>query len=117
MVEFVLVVSVLVPLFLALVQLGLVLHVRNTLQAEAAEGARLAAAADRSPQDGARRARDLAENSFGASVDPVVTSGLEVVDGLPTVWVRLETGFPLLGWFAGLESSIDVTAHALDEGP
>ena len=40
-VDFVLVLVVLVPLFLGLLQVGLVLHVRNTLTAAASEGARL----------------------------------------------------------------------------
>lgn len=117
MVEFVLVASVLVPLFLGILQLGILLHVRNTMQAEAAEGARYAAAADRSPAQGAARARDLAIASFGTGLDPRVTSGQEVVDGLPTVWVRVEADLPLVGWAAGLRGGISVTAHALEEGP
>ena len=45
-VDFVLVLAVLVPLFLGILQLALVLMVRNTLSSAAAEGARLAATYD-----------------------------------------------------------------------
>ena len=45
MVDFVLVLVVVVPLFLGIVQLALVLHVRNTLTSAASEGARYAATA------------------------------------------------------------------------
>ena len=40
---------VLIPLVLGIIQVGLVLMVRNTLAAAASEGARLAATADRGP--------------------------------------------------------------------
>ena len=43
MVDFVLVVVVVLPLFLGILQVALVLHVRNTLTCAASEGARYAA--------------------------------------------------------------------------
>ena len=49
---------VLVPLVLGLIQVGLVMHVRNTLAAAATEGARYGANIDRSPADGAARTRE-----------------------------------------------------------
>ena len=56
-VDFVLVLVVLLPLVLGILQLALVLHVRNTLTAAASEGARHAATADRGPADGAAYSR------------------------------------------------------------
>ena len=53
-VDFVLVLVVLVPLVLGIVQLALVLHVRNTLASAAAEGARAAAAKGASRRRGRR---------------------------------------------------------------
>ncbi len=47
-----LVLLVLVPLFLGILQVALVLHVRNTLASAASEGARYGATADRGPADG-----------------------------------------------------------------
>lgn len=57
-VEFVGVVALLLLLFLVIFQLGVVLHIRNVMAAAAAEGARYAANADRSEEDGAARARE-----------------------------------------------------------
>ena len=51
-VDVVLVLVVLVPLVLGILQLALVMFVRNTLAAAASEGARLAATSDRGPADG-----------------------------------------------------------------
>ena len=54
-VDFVLVLVVLVPIFLGILQVALVLLVRNTLASAASEGARYAATLDRGPADGAAR--------------------------------------------------------------
>ncbi|MGZ4598201.1 MAG: TadE/TadG family type IV pilus assembly protein, partial [Actinomycetes bacterium] len=66
-VDFTLVGILLTVLFLALLQLGLALHVRNTLVASAAEGARYAANADRSPASGAAVTRQLIRDSLADS--------------------------------------------------
>jgi len=50
-VDFVLVLVVLVPLVLGILQVALVMQVRNTLAAVASEGARVAATADRGPAE------------------------------------------------------------------
>ena len=54
-VEFVLVGTLLVALFLGVLQLGLYLHMRNVVVASLAEGAREAANADRDCADGTAR--------------------------------------------------------------
>ena len=61
-----LVLVVLVPVFLGILQLALVLLVRNTLAAAASEGARYAATLDRSPADGAARTRAQIEGALAA---------------------------------------------------
>ncbi|RZS90066.1 TadE-like protein [Motilibacter rhizosphaerae] len=114
LVEFVVSTTALAAMLLALVQVGVVLHVRTTLRAEAAEGARVAAAADRTPSDGADHARSLARGSF-PRLRPTAASGRERVEGVPTVWVELHAGVPLVGWFAGT-AHLSVRAHALEEG-
>ena len=53
-----LVLVVLIPLFLGILQVALVLFVRNTLASAASEGARLAATSDRGPADGAALTRE-----------------------------------------------------------
>ena len=96
-VESSLVLVLLVFLLLALIQLGFALHVRNTLVASAAEGARYAANADRSPEDGAARTRELVAAALGEEYATNVTAGTEVVGGVTTVVVVIEAPLPLLG--------------------
>lgn len=113
-VEFTLVSVLLTVLFLALLQLGLALHVRNTLTASAAEGARYAANADRSPEQGAQVTRTLIRDSLADSFANGVTSGQETVGGVPTVFVQVEATLPVVG-LLGLPRGIRVRGHALDE--
>ena len=113
-VDFVLVSLVLVPLVLGLVQVALVLHVRNTLTAAATEGARYGAALDRGPQDGISRTRaqisEAIADRFAGDVD-----GREVaIDGVPTVEIRVHATVPPLGlWGPGVD--LEVAGHAVRE--
>jgi Flp pilus assembly protein TadG len=113
-VEFTLVGVLLTVLFLALLQLGLALHVRNTLTASAAEGARYAANADRDPVEGAAVTRQLIRDSLADSFARDVTSGLETVDGIPTVYVQVRARLPVFG-LLGPPRGIVVRGHALEE--
>jgi len=115
-VEFTLVGVLLTVLFLALLQLGLALHVRNTLVASAAEGARYAANADRTPDDGEAVTRQLIRDSLDDSFADRVTSGFETVDGVPTVFVQVDATLPLVG-LLGPSRGIQVRGHAMEEGP
>ncbi len=113
-VEFSLVSALLVVLFLAVLQLGLALEVRNTLVAAAAEGARYAAAADRAPVDGAIRTREVIGESLPGSYAADVTAGYETVGGLGTVVVQVRAPLPLLG-LVGPVGDLVVRGHALAE--
>jgi Flp pilus assembly protein TadG len=114
-VEFTLVSVVLVGLFLAVLQVGLVLHVRNTLVACAAEGARYAANADRGLADGeARTAVLIAESLSADSVDDV-SSRYVSTGGVQLVEVRVTTTLPLFGWL-GIDRGLTVSGHAVEEG-
>lgn len=115
-VEFTLVGVLLTVLFLALLQLGLALHVRNTLAASAAEGARVAANADRTPADGEATTRRLIRDSLADSFAEGVTSGFETVDGVPTVFVQVDATLPMVG-LLGPPRGIRVRGHALEEAP
>ncbi|RJK96370.1 TadE family protein [Vallicoccus soli] len=114
-VETALVTVVLLGLFLAILQLGLALHVRNTLVASAAEGARHGANADRTPADGAERARELITDALDPRYARAVSAGYETVDGVPTVVVRVEAVLPVVG-LLGPDRGLVVTGHALREG-
>src|SRR3954449_8942428 len=88
-VDFVLVSLVLVPLVLGLIQVALVLHVRNTLTAAATEGARYAATVDRRPQDGIARTREQISEAISDRYAEDVTGSNVVVDGVPAVEIRV----------------------------
>ena len=115
-VEFALVSALLAVLFLAVLQVGVALYVRSTLVAAAAEGARYGADADRTPADGVRRTQDLVAQSLSPSYARDVTADYALVDGLPTVVVRVRAPLPLLG-LVGPGGDLVVEGHALAELP
>ncbi len=116
MVDFVLVLVVLVPLFLGILQVGLVLHVRNTLTAAASEGARYAATADRGPEDGARRTREQIRDAVAADFASDVTAREVSVRGVPGVRVDVVAKVPPLGMW-GPSVRLEVRGHAVEEQP
>jgi hypothetical protein len=113
-VEFTLVSIVLITLFLAIVQLGLVLHVRNTLVAAASEGARHAASANLTLGDGELRTRELIAESLSADLAQGVTSRVVDVGGVEMVEIEVTATLPLFG-LLGVERGLIVTGHAVDE--
>lgn len=114
MVDFVLVLVVVVPLFLGIFQLALVLHVRNTLTSAASEGARYAATVDRPVDAGAAKAREQISGALAARYARAVTARPTTVDGAPGVEVEIAADVPPLGiWGPGLR--LDVTGHAIEE--
>jgi Flp pilus assembly protein TadG len=115
-VEFVLVSALLTGLFLAVLQLGLALHVRSVLTAAAAEGARYGANADRTPEQGADRARALIGDALPGRYAQHVTAGEELVDGRAVVVITVSADLPLFG-FVGPARVLTVRGHALEEGP
>lgn len=113
-VEFTLVSMLLLGLFLAVVQLGLALHVRNTLVAAAAEGARVAAQADRETGEGERLTRQLIATGLHEAAAQDVSASRVVLDGVPVVEVEVRATLPLLGW-VGPQRAMVVRGHAFDE--
>jgi Flp pilus assembly protein TadG len=115
-VDFVLVLLVLVPLFLGILQVSLVLLVRNSLSAAASEGARLAATADRDPADGAALTREQVRAAIAGRYAEDVTVRRVVVDGAPVVEVTIHARVPALG-IGGPAVELDVQGHAVEEAP
>ena len=115
-VDFVLVMVVVVPLFLGILQVGLVLHVRNTLTAAASEGARYAATADRGPADGVQRTRDQIRDAVAADFASDVSGRLVDVRGVPGVRVDVAAEVPPLGLW-GPAVRLEVSGHAVEEQP
>lgn len=112
--DFVMVSGLVVFLFMAVFQLGLVLHIRNTLISCASEGARLGARADAEPGMGAVRARELIEASLSDDYADDVSVRTATVGGVQVVEVRVRTPFPVIG-LLGPDGQLDVTGRAFLE--
>lgn len=113
-VDFVLVLVVLVPIFLGILQVALVLLVRNTLASAASEGARYAATLDRGPADGAARTREQIGGAISGRFAQDVSARPATVDGAPGVEVVVHATVPALG-LGGPGISFTVTGHAVEE--
>jgi hypothetical protein len=116
-VEFVLVGTFLVVLFLGIFQLGLVLYVRNVVVASAAEGARLAANADRTCEDGVARTSELLAGTLSSRVRVTrAECGPDQAGGVRLVRVDVRVELPLL-LLPGLPAAVPVeaTGRAFDE--
>ncbi|WP_435744847.1 TadE/TadG family type IV pilus assembly protein [Nocardioides sp. SYSU DS0663] len=115
-VDFVLVLVVLVPLFLGILQVSLVLLVRNTLSAAASEGARYAATAGRGPADGAALTREQVTGAISGRFARDVDARQVLVDGLPGVAITVRARVPALG-LGGPTVELEVTGRAVEERP
>ena len=113
-VDFVLVLVVLVPVVLGVLQVALVMHVRNTLASAASEGARYAATLDRSPADGAARTRSQIDGAVSGRFADDIEARPAVVDGAPGVEVVVHATVPALG-IGGPGVSLTVVGHAVEE--
>lgn len=113
-VDFVLVMVLLVPIVLGVIQVGLVLHVRNTLTAAASEGARYGATVDRGPADAAARTRDMVADAISGRYADDVSARSALVAGADGVVVDVHATVPALGLFGpGVE--LNVQGHAVKE--
>jgi Flp pilus assembly protein TadG len=115
-VDFALVGGLITVLFAAVLQLTFAVHVRNTLVDCAAEGARHAALADRSPADGEARTRELITMSLAPRFAEDVTARETVLDGVRVVEVEVVAPVPVVG-LIGPSGRLTVTGHALEEQP
>ncbi len=115
-VDFVLVLVLLVPLFLGVLQVALVLFVRNTVTAAASEGARYAATLDRQPADGAARTRAQISGVLAGRYAHGVSVREVTIDGAPAVVVTVHVVVPALG-LGGPAVAFDVSGHAIEERP
>ncbi|ACL40369.1 TadE family protein [Pseudarthrobacter chlorophenolicus A6] len=110
-VDFVLVGGLLTMFFLAILQLTLVLHVRNTLIDAAASGARYGTLADRGPGDAEERTRALIMTALNPSFAEEVSTGEVTVQGLRTLEVTVRAPMPVVG-LIGPREMLEVTGHA-----
>lgn len=106
--------ALLTPLVLGIVQLGLVLHVRNTLTAAASDGARAGAPWGAGPADAADRARALVADTLGDRFAERVRARSATVRGVPAIEVVITARVPALGVF-GPAVDLRITGHAVRE--
>ena len=104
----------LTALLLAVVQLALGLHVRNTVLDAAAEGARYAALAGSSADAGVERTRELIDAAIATEYAGDVRATATSIGGIPAIAVTVRTTLPVLG-LLGPVRAMEVTGHAAIE--
>lgn len=115
-VDIVLVIIVLVPLVLGIIQVALVMHVRNTLAAAASEGARYAATQGGSSSAGVARTRGQIDAGIAGGFAQDIDVRRVVIGGAPTVEVIVRARVPALG-LGGPGVDLVVEGHAVAELP
>jgi len=112
--DFAMVTGLLSLLFLAIFQLGLALHIRNTLIACASEGARYGARADATPEDGVARARELIGASLLSRYADHITPETTTVKGIMVVVLHIDAPLPVIGPL-GPDRMLHIQARAFSE--
>jgi len=113
-VEFTLVSILLVLLTLGVMQVALVLHVKNTVADAASEGARWAALADSSLPAGVARTAELINAGVGSQYAGDVRARFLDWLGQPAVEITVRTNLPALGlWVPAVP--LEVRGHAARE--
>ncbi|GAB3753760.1 hypothetical protein GCM10027591_02470 [Zhihengliuella somnathii] len=105
-------IALLTAVFLSVLQLALVLHVRNTLMDAAAAGARYGALADRTVSDGALRTTHIVSDSLSPRFAESVSASAISVNGADGVRVEVRTQIPLLGFLPAF-GDLTVSGEAL----
>ncbi|MFZ4894207.1 TadE family protein [Plantibacter sp. Mn2098] len=113
-VEFVLVAALLTVLTVSVLQLGLALHLRNTLIDAAAEGARFSALADTRLVDGEERTRQLIEVAVGSGFANSIEAHERDLAGQRTVVVTVRAPLPVIG-LVGFDGLLEVSGRAAVE--
>ncbi|MGX5717718.1 TadE family protein [Arthrobacter sp. MAHUQ-56] len=114
-VDFVLVGGLLTMFFLAIIQLTLALHVRNTLIDAAASGARYGTLADRNASDAVERTRSLIGTALNGSFAEDVSTSETDMQGIRVLEVTVRAPLPVIG-LIGPRDMLEVTGHAAIQG-
>lgn len=114
-VEFALVAPLVMVVVLGVLQLGLALHVRSTMVAAAAEGARIAALSGSSLAAGERRTREVLAETLGPDVVESVDGRRMHLGPAPGIEMTVTGRLPLLGLLG--PATMTVSGHALAEAP
>lgn len=114
-VEFALVTPLLLLVALAVLQVTLALHVRSTLTAAAAEGARAGALAGSGLGVAEARTKDVLSTALGGDAAQRIVASRTRIDGVAAVRVRVTARLPLLGTLG--PTALTVEGHAIEERP
>src|SRR3954463_4050841 len=112
--------TLIVALLLAGLQVGVYVHVRNVVTASAQEGARYAANADVDAAAGAPRTLEIVASATSRqTAEGMTCTSAEEVDGtgLTLVTVRCSGSVPALLAVLGNLLPLEVSGHAVEEGP
>jgi hypothetical protein len=110
-VDFVLVGGLLTMFFLGIIQLALVLHVRNTLIDAAASGARYGTLADRGASDAQERADHLSSPSLNGEFAQDISTAEVMFQGMRTLEITIRAPLPVIG-LIGPRDLLEVKGHA-----
>lgn len=106
--------ALLTVLTLSVIQLGIALLVRNTVQDAAGEGARFAALADNDLADGVARTSDLITSALGPEYAVSISATYGTYLGHPATVITVTTPLPVIG-LIGVDDGLEVTGHAAVE--
>lgn len=109
--ESVMVMALLSIIFAAILQFGIIIHVRNTLIDAASAGARYGALGDRTPDDGAARTRELLAGSIPGGGQADVSAETTGGDGTTIVRITVRTQMPMVGFLSG-PVGLEADGHA-----
>lgn len=107
--------TLVVLLFTALLQLAVALHVRNVLIDSAAEGARFGALDGNGTAEAESRARDLIVSALNERFAADVAAHHSDVDGVTVLEVNVTAPLPLV-WLYGPSNILAVSGRTVDEG-
>ncbi|MET4620432.1 Flp pilus assembly protein TadG [Arthrobacter sp. 2762] len=110
-IDFVMIGALLTLLFMAIVQLTLILHVRNTLVDAAASGARYGTLADRTAMDAEARTSELIETALNGDFAADVTTAERNLEGIRALEVTVRAPMPVVG-LIGPGGVMEVAGHA-----
>ena len=111
--EFALVTPLLLLVALAVLQVTLALHVRATLTAAAAEGARAGALAGSGLRVAEARTRDILTGALGGDAAQRIGASRARIRGVEVVRVRITARLPLVGTLG--PTALTVEGHAVAE--
>lgn len=114
-VEFALVTPLLLIVALAVLQVILALHVRSTLTAAAADGARAGALAGAGLGLAESRTREVLGGALGGGAAERIEASRVSLGGVPAVRVRVTARLPLIGTLG--PTALTVEGHAIQEQP